>query len=256
MTDTTMTCDRFDALLSSYLEGELAGDTRSAVEKHASGCLRCAALVHDVRNIERRAAALPELTPSRDLWDGVAARIEAPVIKLDAGQRGTDEGTRVAGRRFTRLAIAAAILVAVTAGLTYTITVNRVDGAKAPLMARSTAPGGAESSVPKPDSPALGAQRSALAVSATRHQDVPAAVTYDREIGTLKSVLELRRNDLDPGTVAVVENSLNTIDRAIADARAALAHDSASTFLLNQLNNALEKKLGLLRAVALLPPRA
>jgi hypothetical protein len=66
----------------------------------------------------------------------------------------------------------------------------------------------------------------------------------------------VRRADLDPATIAVVENSLTTIDRAIADARAALARDAASAFLNEQLNRALEKKLGLLRTVAFLPPRA
>jgi hypothetical protein len=81
-------------------------------------------------------------------------------------------------------------------------------------------------------------------------------VTYNREITQLKSVLEQRRLDLDPATVAIVENSLRTIDTAIAEARAALVRDPASTFLTDQLNKALEKKLGLLRTVALLPPRA
>jgi len=87
------------------------------------------------------------------------------------------------------------------------------------------------------------------------HERVPAAVTYDREISALRKLLEQRRNDLEPSTVAVLENSLTTIDKAIAEARAALAGDPASRFLKDQLNKALDKKLELLRTAALLPSR-
>ena len=50
-----------------------------------------------------------------------------------------------------------------------------------------------------------------------------------------------------------VEKSLQAIDKAIIDARAALTGDASNAFLNEQLNRALEKKLGLLRRVALLP---
>jgi hypothetical protein len=75
------------------------------------------------------------------------------------------------------------------------------------------------------------------------------------EIGRLRGVLSQRREDLDPATVAVLENSLKTIDKAVAEARQALANDPASRFLRDQLNKALEKKLGVLRTAALLPSR-
>ena len=65
----------------------------------------------------------------------------------------------------------------------------------------------------------------------------------------------LANGELDPVTVAVVENSLTQIDRAIRDARNALARDPASSFLTEQLNRALEKKLGVLRTAALLRAR-
>ncbi|MBX6722468.1 MAG: hypothetical protein IRY92_04385 [Dactylosporangium sp.] len=43
------------------------------------------------------------------------------------------------------------------------------------------------------------------------------------------------------------------IDRAIAESRAALAKDPASGLLNDQLNIALDRKVELLRTVALLP---
>ena len=71
----------------------------------------------------------------------------------------------------------------------------------------------------------------------------------------LRLLVDQRRAQLDPVTVAIVENSLTQIDRAILDARNALARDPASSFLTEQLNRALEKKLGVLRTAALLPAR-
>ena len=44
-----------------------------------------------------------------------------------------------------------------------------------------------------------------------------------------------------------------SIDQAIADARAALTTDASSPYLNDQLNRALEKKVSVLRRVALLP---
>ena len=81
-----MTCEHVDAVLSAWLEGDLGGDERRAVDVHLRECLRCASLVRDIQNIRLDASKLPELEPSRDLWEGIAARIEAPVIELKPRQ--------------------------------------------------------------------------------------------------------------------------------------------------------------------------
>ncbi|HET9010831.1 MAG TPA: hypothetical protein VFN38_03405, partial [Gemmatimonadaceae bacterium] len=78
---------------------------------------------------------------------------------------------------------------------------------------------------------------------------------YDREISKLRSIMKSRRSQLDPRTVAVLEQSIAVIDSAIAQSRAALARDPASGFLATQLNHSLEKKVELLRTAALLPAR-
>jgi hypothetical protein len=78
---------------------------------------------------------------------------------------------------------------------------------------------------------------------------------YDREIVKLRAIMRDRRAQLDPQTVAVLEQSIAVIDSAIAQSRAALAKDPASGFLATQLNHSLEKKVELLRTAALLPAR-
>ena len=52
------------------------------VEAHVASCVRCTALVRDLERIRAGAGELPELTPSRDLWSGIADRIETPVVPL------------------------------------------------------------------------------------------------------------------------------------------------------------------------------
>jgi anti-sigma factor RsiW len=77
MTDTTMSCERVDALLAGYLDEEAPASERRAVELHLATCLRCAALVRDLERIRARAGALAPLAPPRDLWPEVGARLDA-----------------------------------------------------------------------------------------------------------------------------------------------------------------------------------
>lgn len=227
MSDMLMTCERVDAVLADFLEGDLGEAARHEVESHVRTCVRCTALLRDLDAIRRDAAALPALAPTRDLWTGIAERIETPVVAIGAAPRGR--------RAWWRTGLAAAGLVIVTAGVTYSIAREQGAAGAPSLAADSSAPTGA--------------------VLASNRPRVPATVTYESEIAQLREVLESRRDQLDPRTVAIVENSLTVIDKAIADARAALAADSTNPFLGDQLNRALDKKLGLLRTVALLPAR-
>jgi hypothetical protein len=78
---------------------------------------------------------------------------------------------------------------------------------------------------------------------------------YDNQIASLRKILEQRRAQLDPKTVAVIEHNLGVIDTAIAQSKAALAKDPANAFLVDQLDRNLNTKLELLQTVALLPSR-
>ena len=286
MTDPMITCDGLDDRLADYLEGALAPTPRRVVDAHLAGCARCAALVRELQQISLQAGALPELRPSRDLWAGIAARIEAPVIPLAAAPR----VSRTTWRRNTWLGAAAAALVAVTAGVTYTITMSRV-GSSTTQVATIDSAVGPSPSVPAPaattpsvDSAAPASDKPEQATlattpSATRRDPSPVpanarelaepatpsrvvsdlqrtAVDYDAEITRLRRLLTERRDQLDPRTAAVLENSMAVIDQAIAQSRAALEADPASRFLGEQLNKTLEKKVELLRTAVLLPGRA
>lgn len=273
MTHRNLTCPELDERLGDYLEGALDDSTAAAIELHLSGCDACRALVADFERITRSAAALPELTPSHDLWPAIAQRIQAPVADLGAHAAARRAQHAAPAWRRVRTGALAAGLVGITAVTTYFLStrspapavVDRtsVDTAAvtpAPMVA--AAPVSAESApTPLSTSPAASAASSASGAGApaatpvNHAANVPARETYSTEISSLRGIVAERRNELDPRTIAVLESSIATIDSAIADARRALEGDPASRFLSSQLNKALEKKLGLLRTVALLPSR-
>src|SRR5206468_2694131 len=73
-----MTCDEVDGRLDDYADGSLSEGEFQEVELHLSTCAACREQERRLRLILAEARALPrELSPSRDLWAGVAQRIEA-----------------------------------------------------------------------------------------------------------------------------------------------------------------------------------
>jgi anti-sigma factor RsiW len=280
MTDELMTCDGVADQLASYLEGELVEPTRLALEAHAASCAECGTLLADLDAIRREAAALPTLEPSRDLWSGIASRIDAPVVALDDARQPRAAASR---RAWLRPSLAAAALVLVTAGVTHYFTRASFDSqdlttgrGQPSRVAQVGTPGGTQpgAAVPSSSTDSLGAFETSVPegeTSASRHTPTaanPAAQlasavpvmketqpVYDQEITKLRAIVKERRSQLDPSTIAVLEQSIAVIDSAIAQSRAALAKDPASGFLATQLNHSLEKKVELLRTAALLPSR-
>lgn len=200
---------------------------------HRARCGECATLWTELEAISAQAAQLPDLAPSRDLWSGIEARLDAASApSQSAAQRATQRATRRwFGAPALRLAMAASLLIAVTATVTWRVA--RGPGAPTGLVAVS---------IPEND------------VGALHLASLTASVTQmDREIATLQAIVAERRDALDPQTIAVLETNLKIIDAAIAESRAALAADPASQFLATQVTRAYDSKLTLLRDAATLP---
>ena len=221
MNHTPYTCDDFDASLAALIEDELDSVARAATEAHAAGCVRCAGLLADLSEIRADAARLPVLRPSRDLWDGIASRIEPPVIALP------QPGVLHAWQHPSRLAAAAVLLIVATATVTWTVARQ---GAEPPVD---------------------GASLAAVADDATPAARLVAA--YDPEIAELRAMLAERGPSLDTATARVLEENLRIIDDAIARSRAALDQTPANAFLARQLARAYDQKLHTLRRIASMP---
>jgi hypothetical protein len=272
-----LNCEQFSDRLAHYLEGDLPEAVRTAMESHADVCASCGALLADITALRIDAAALPALQPSRDLWAGIAERIDARVLPLEAPLAGRS----LVHRTWMRPAVAAAALVLVTAGITHVLT--RVSYDPTLTVASSTPSRPAPVRVDTPEVSLPRATDGEFRSTTTEQATVPARrvlaantkatlpatrstnagklmkegaePVYDREIVKLRRIVTERRSELDPRTVAVLEQSIAVIDSAIAQSRAALAKDPASGFLATQLNHSLEKKVELLRTAALLPAR-
>lgn len=183
----------------------------------------------ELERIAAEAARLPRLSPSHDLWPDIAARLgpqerARPIPGLTSSH--------------VRLATAASLLIAATAGITWSLATR---GDDAPVVATSPVP-------------STRANNAADAVGLVRPASMDATVaTLDREIAMLQAIIDDRRRALDRRTVAVLEENLALIDRAIAESRAALAADPASRFLATQVARAYTSKLTLMRDAATLP---
>ncbi|MEO5589464.1 MAG: zf-HC2 domain-containing protein [Gemmatimonadaceae bacterium] len=266
MTVPDIGCDRCEAMASAYVDGELDPRETVELECHLAACSACRDLMHDIKTMSDSARSLPLLSPSRDLWVGIDARIATPVVSLDQRPRHAWPVRRLA-------AVAAIALVAVSSGLTYLVTrslspttpvrVGSIGKVQVPEPAAIAATGNSAPDKPAP-SPTVGrdvpptpigdALRGAL-VSATRSRGATERLLAP-EIADLQQVLNARRDELDPATVKVVEDNLALIDAAVGQAKAALRRDPASGFLTDLLDGALQKKVELLRTAALLPSRS
>jgi hypothetical protein len=286
MTATTpLTCDGFANALADYLERDDSPRVRAAMETHAASCAACGAVLADVQQLRVDASGLPTLTPSRDLWAGVAERIATPVVAIGSGREAPGAGRETdRASAWLRPAAAAAALVVMTAGVTYFATrqalqmetqvaVRSVDSAamdpqRMVAKAIDSAQRAQRSSVASApaESPenAVGSPRGprpaprAPASLASNQPSIAATLepVYGREIARLRRIIDERRGLLDTATVGVIERNLMIIDKAIRESRAALTRDPASALLNEQLNNALEQKVELMRAAVLLPVRS
>ncbi len=285
-------CTRFEAQCGGYMERDLDRVVQAWMTAHQSECASCAALVRELEAVVAESQALPGISPSRDLWSGIEARLDTTVIPISASAT----RTRIAGTVSVRtFAIAATMLVAVTSGITWRVA-SRGHGTALPLAsplalplalplasplaapavvaatadhenafglpgasveivsASSSTTSSVSASASTSPAPTSGFATRRVSRDAARddRDDTDADVVYEREISALRRIVNERFVELDTVTVRELRRNLDIIDRAIGDSRQALARDPRSALLATQLDRVLETKLALLRRVALL----
>jgi hypothetical protein len=290
MSDKILNCAECDELFPDYFEGELDAERLALVEAHATTCARCQGLIRDVDDLRATAVNLPVLAPSRDLWAGIESRIQPQVVSIAQRQQGIHLSRRMIGIAAAALVVISSSVtyVATNSSLRHVkkqpvrVVTNPTDvpdlGATNDIAPAAPAPsveepkiepaaqqeGGSEvksqapvrSGTRRPSSYGTSRSGGANAVAVKNSPVTAAEASLAPEIAQLQGVLRQRRAQLDPSTVKVVEDNLALIDAAAKQARAALMRDPASSFLTEQLDNALQKKVELLRTVALLPSRS
>ncbi len=225
--------------LDDYFDGALPAPEREAVADHLEACAECRGELEGMAALQAETRALPRgIAPPRDLWPGVAARLGGRGAAEPAGAAEKVaievDFRRAVGMRRALLAAAAVALVALSSGAT-ALLMSRGGGA-APLAVTS-GPSGV---------------RSNSALAAFR----PTEVEYLGTVERLEAELEARRGALAPQTVAVIEENLRIIDRAIAEARTALEEDPANADLPLLLSGVYRRKVELLQSAIRIPMRS
>lgn len=201
------------AQLSPYLDGELPSAAHARVEEHLASCLGCREALEQIRLLVLAAPEYPGEPPSARVWHEIAAAIaEERDVSFPRERR-----VRPRPAWSVRHLVAAGIAVAVLSGGTVWLAMR----------------GGTEGIAP----PGPGAT---AAVSF-------AEASYDAAVADLERLLDAERSRLRPETVQAIESNLAVIDRAIAEARAAIARDPQNAFLATQVAANMRRKLSLLR---------
>ena len=211
--------------LSEYIDGELDGAERTALETHLATCGTCFATLGELKRVVARAQALENAPPAHDLWAGIKTRMTegaaAAVVSLP------DRRDRLVRRRFSltvgQLLAASIALVLLSSGGAYM--------ALRPGTSRVT-----------PQSAEVRDPRIMTVANVDRG-------TTDAAIADLQATLTQNENHLDTTTVRIVRQNLAIIDRAIVEARIALQKDPGNAYLNLHLANTMRRKVELLRRV-------
>jgi anti-sigma factor RsiW len=216
-----MTCQEMEARLDAWVDGTLTETERRDAEAHLAGCARCRDEERQLRTLLAHAAALPRsVSPPRDLWPGIAGRIE---------------GRRVSWLRFdvwpAALAAAAAVVIALGAVLFW----------PAPPAPVHTVV------VPSPAVP--GEARLRPAAVETDPGLMVMEQDYQAAANALMEALLERQDDLDPKTLETVQRSLAVIDENLAKIHEALATDPNRPELGRMLVSTHRKRVDVLRSM-------
>jgi anti-sigma factor RsiW len=230
-----MTGDQWTARLSEYADAELAPAECDALERHLAECPACKQTLADLRRVTMRAGALADREPERELWPGIAARIGAGAVTPERAR--PLRWRRAFTLTMSQLAAAAGVLLAVGAG-----TMWVVGGRSWPIRA-------AGQPAPVATSPSVGPAPAGA-------QQFAGSLAYTAAVADLQRALDANRSRLDTATVRVIEESLRTIDRAIARAQAALAADPSDAYLNAHLAETMRRKIELMQRAVVLATRA
>jgi len=272
--------------LDDFVGGDLPEHERAAVQAHLDACGDCRLEAESLAALMEEVAHLPAgIAPDRDLWSGIAGRLQPRGEGGDAdegGQRKVDATVIPLFPRPQRnprwlQAAAAVVLMAASSGVT--VALLRWDRQQVAVDAPQPRPAAVSPAAGLAATPAVqqpGVQGTETVTPVAQPADArlverararaadpappvtalaafrPAEREYQRAAGDLERLLREQRGRMAPATAAIVERNLRIIDQAIAESRAALLKDPNNRELAQSLYAVYDSKIETLqRAVTL-----
>lgn len=227
--------DRFRSRLSEYLDGTLAPNERTLVERHLADCPTCARILADLERVVERAGRVAPRAPTTDLWPGIAARLPVPAPQGIVEASGRTVTRRRIAFSIPQLAAAVVTLVSLSGALAWLAGSHGSQIAGNPV-ATTTGTGQATRN------PAVQA-----AADSGEPLELETTAYYAASIEELERILFDPSREVPPQTEARVRRALVTIDRAIEDARQALEQMPGDPYLNEHVRSTLRRKSEFLR---------
>lgn len=226
-----MSCDRYQDTLHEHVDRTLGPVRRAELQTHLDICPACVALVADLHKIRDAAASLEPVQPRDHVWMQIAGRLR---------QEGRISETAPARQRHLAVVAMAAALVMAIAGSLYVLKTTETP--------RTPSTGSASTIIPVSNDPAArGNAATADAVQSITDDLTLAEQHYQSAIAKLQDVAKAAGGAIDPETAAVIDESHQVIDQAIAESRTALKTEPQSSPAQHSLFEALSQKVTLLQ---------
>jgi len=220
--------DSWTDRLSAYLDDELSLADRRAVDEHLAQCEECRAVLSQLAGVRDWAEEYEGEPPREAVWNAISS-----AVRGDA-RHGDIVSLQEVRRRRSRM------WRVIPAALAATLVLAAV-GAGSWTVGRATAP---------TREILVTANPMRLITTTSPGRSLLVAERYGAAIAQMEQALFANGDQLDTATVRILRQKLIVIDRAIAEARQALADDPGSAYLADHFTNMMRRKLALLRNAA------
>ncbi len=218
-----MRCEEVRERLDDHIDKTLLATDADEVKRHLATCSECREEERAIRTVVEAAARLPrELCPERDLWPGIAQRVDR--------RFGLPFGWGWSGLPWALATAAVAILAA--AGL----LVLRSNRDERPVTATATL-------TPSTSSHARNVSLTETAALANAEGE------FERASTELLQALESRRGSLPPNTIEDLKHHLGAIDTALDEIRDVLRQNPGNAEATRLLTSTQRRKVDVLRRV-------
>lgn len=239
-------CDALRPLLDDYVDGRLSEQLSGELDAHVEDCADCRGELDALVGLLDDLAGLPrQQMPERDLWQGIAPRLQPRMASEDAA---ADPPVTVARSpsRWWAQAIAAGLFTLLGFSAAHILDWQRSGGADSEHRV-SEGPGQIQALTSGSGEGDEAFDRS-LVPADTRNADFLAA---EAEFLRAKEALLMsafqRRDVLSPATLEMLHRNLEVIDHATRELRAALEEDPANPRLEGKVLDNYRREISLLK---------